>query len=206
MPIAVGAGQAAHLQAEDQADVVEGDLGQESLEAGPPLDRLAAPAQVLVDGRDPVACPAEGDGAVGQGILPGGGLLMVADLLRRGLADVDEGRAIEVPGPELGRTEWVIHGRPPRREWPPGALPGAGRAGPGAAVAAPPGGGPRRSAWSSAGRERSSGAGGDDASSGGRHGVSPGVSIRCRRHNAASSSNAATSIVTGAGGLAPPVT
>ena len=160
MPVAVGAGQPAHLQAEDQADVVEGDLGQEPLEAGPALDRLAAPAQVVVDGGDAIGRPAEGDGPAGQGILAGGGLLVIDHLLGRGLADVDEGRAVEVPGPELGRAEWVIHDRPPRREWPPGAWPGAGRAGRGAAAAAPPGVGPRRSAWSAAGREWSSGAGG----------------------------------------------
>jgi hypothetical protein len=36
----------------------------------------------------------------------GGGFLVVGDLLRGGLADVDDGGAIEVPGPELGG--WVI--------------------------------------------------------------------------------------------------
>ena len=132
--------------------MVEGDLGQEPLEAGPALDRLAALAQVVVDGGDAIGRPAEGDGAVGQGVLAGGGLLMVDHLLGRGLADVDEGRAVEVPGPELGRAEGVTHGRPPRCAWPPGAWRGAGRAGRGAAAAGRPGAGPRRSAWSPAGR------------------------------------------------------
>ena len=62
---------------------------------------------------DAVARPAEGDGAVGQGVLAGGRLLVVDDLLGGGLADVDDGRAVEVPGPELGRAEGVTHGRPP---------------------------------------------------------------------------------------------
>ena len=51
VPVLARAGQPAHLQAEDQPDVVEGDLGQQPLEAGPALDRLAALAQVVVDGR-----------------------------------------------------------------------------------------------------------------------------------------------------------
>ena len=66
MPVAIGAGQSAHLQAEDQPDVVEGDLGQQPLETGPALDRLAALAQVVVDGGDAIGRPAEGDGAVGR--------------------------------------------------------------------------------------------------------------------------------------------
>ena len=162
VPVAVGAGQPAHLQAEDQADVVEGDLGQEPLEAGPALDRLAALAQVVVDRRDAVAGPAEGDGAVGQGVLAGGGLLMVDHLLGRGLADVDEGRAVEVPGPELGRAEGSVMV---------GLLAARGRQEPGQELAEqvaelplPVGrqAGPDRSAWSPAGRDRSSGAGGSD--------------------------------------------
>ena len=153
VPVLARAGQPAHLQAEDQPDVVEGDLGQQPLEPGPALDRLAALAQVVVDDGDAVAGPAEGDGAVGQGVLAGGRLLVVDDLLGRGLADVDDGRAVEVPGPELGRAEGVTHGRPPCGAWPRGAGRGAGRAGRGVAAAGRPGGGPRPVGGSSAGRE-----------------------------------------------------
>jgi hypothetical protein len=146
VPVPVRPGQTAHLQAEDPPDVVECDLGQEPLEPGPSLDRLAALAQVVVDRRHPVPRPSEGDGAVGQGVLAGGGLVVFDHLLGRGLADVDEGRAVEVPGPELGRPEGVIHGRPPRRGWPPGAVRGVGRAGRGVAAVARPGVGSRPSA------------------------------------------------------------
>jgi hypothetical protein len=97
VPVLARAGQPAHLQPEDQPDAVEGDLGQEPLEAGPALDRLAALAQVVVDGGDPIAGPAEGDGAVGQGVLAGGRFLVVGDLLGGRLADVDDGRPVEVP-------------------------------------------------------------------------------------------------------------
>jgi hypothetical protein len=80
--------------------VVEGDLGEKPLEAGPALDRLAALAQVVVDGDDAVARPAQRDGAVGQGVLAGGRLLVIADLLWGGLPDVYDGPAVEVPVPD----------------------------------------------------------------------------------------------------------
>ena len=64
------------------SDVVEGDLGQEPPEPGPPLAGPAALAQVAADGRDPVAGPPERDGPVGQGVPAGGGSLVVENLLR----------------------------------------------------------------------------------------------------------------------------
>src|SRR5262249_10797043 len=92
---------------------VEGDLGQPSLESGPPLDRLAALAQVVVDGDDPVARPAQSNSPVSKGVLAGGGFQVLEDLLRGGLADVDNGRAGEGPGVEVARTEGGTQGRPP---------------------------------------------------------------------------------------------
>jgi hypothetical protein len=73
-------GQPAHLQPENQPDVVEGDLGEQPLKPGPALDRLAALAQIVVDGSDAIPGPPEGDGAVGQGVLAGGRFLVVEDL------------------------------------------------------------------------------------------------------------------------------
>ena len=120
VPVLAGPGQPAHLQAEDQPDAIEGDLGEQPLESRPPFDRLPALAQVVVDHLDLRPRPAQGDGAIGQGILAGGGLLVVEDLLRGGLADVDDGGAIEVPGPELrgwGRINpWRGHEAPPAAE------------------------------------------------------------------------------------------
>ena len=140
MPVAVRPRQPAHLQAEDQADVVQRHLGQEALEAGPPLDRLAAPAEVVIDGGDAIGRPSEGDRPTRQRILACGGLLVVAHLLGCGLADVDECRAVEVPGPELGGAEWV-------QSWPASAarvavwslIQESGRAGRGAPAAGRPG-------------------------------------------------------------------
>ena len=51
---------------------------------------------------DLVASPAEFAGAIGQGVLAGGGFPMVEDLLGRGLPDVDDGGPGGVPGLELG--------------------------------------------------------------------------------------------------------
>ena len=73
VPVLAGPGQPAHLQPEDQPDPIQGDLGEQPLEPRPALDRLAALAQVVVDHLDLRPRPAEGDGAVGQGVLAGGG-------------------------------------------------------------------------------------------------------------------------------------
>src|SRR6185369_3939783 len=105
VPVLAAARQPAHLQPEYQPDVVEGDLGQQPLEAGSPFDGLATLTQVVVDGDDPVTRPAQRHGPVGQGVLAGGGLLVVEDLLRGRLADVDDRQAVEVPGPQLGGAE-----------------------------------------------------------------------------------------------------
>jgi hypothetical protein len=102
MPVLARAGQSAHLQAEDQADPIEGDLGEQPLEPRPPFDRLPALAQVVVDHEDLRAVPSEGDGAIVQCVLTCGRFLVVEDLLRGRLPDVDDGSPVEVPGLELG--------------------------------------------------------------------------------------------------------
>jgi hypothetical protein len=100
VPVLAGAGQPAHLQPEDQTDAVQGDLGEQPLESRPAFDRLPTLAEVVVDDLDLRSRPAQCDGAVGQGVLAGGGLLVVEDLLGSGLPDVDDGGPVEVPGPE----------------------------------------------------------------------------------------------------------
>ena len=124
---------------------------------GSPLDRLAALAEVVVDGGDPVAGPAQGDGPLGQGVLPRRRLAVIEDLLRGRLADVDDGRAVVVPRPELGGAE-VGHDPPPGGRWPRGAGRGVGRADRSAASADRPGGGPTPGVGRSA-VDASSGAG-----------------------------------------------
>jgi len=116
VPVLARASQPAHLQPEDQPDAVQGNLGQEPLEARSAFDRLTTLAEVVVDHQDLRFGPAQCDGAVGQGVLAGGGFLMVEDLLGSGLADVDDGGPVEVPGPELRGRQVTLcggHDAPP---------------------------------------------------------------------------------------------
>ena len=55
-----------------QADVIQGDFGQQPLEAWPPLGGLAAAPHVIVDDLDKVVGPAEVDGPAGECVLTGG--------------------------------------------------------------------------------------------------------------------------------------
>ena len=104
MPILARPRQPAHLDAQDDADVIEADLGQESLEAEPALRGLAAVPLVLVDDDHPVRRPAQGDGATSQVVLQGGRLAMLEHLLGGGLPHIDDRQPIEVPGPDLARS------------------------------------------------------------------------------------------------------
>src|SRR5262249_59155698 len=83
----------------------------------------------VVDNRNTVVGPAQSDRAIDEGILTGGGLLMLEDLLGRGLADVDDGGAVKVPGAEFGRTQGISHDRPPCGAGPDEAGRGVVRAG-----------------------------------------------------------------------------
>lgn len=105
MPVLVGARQATHLQAEDDADVVEADLGEQVLEAGPALGRLPAAPLVLVHDFHTVARPAQRGGAIRQAVLPVRRLAVIEHLLGRRLADVNDGLTLQMPGPDLGRRQ-----------------------------------------------------------------------------------------------------
>ena len=149
VPVLAGPGQPAHLQPEDQPHPIQGDLGEQPLEPRPAFDRLPALAQVVVDHLDLGPRPAQVDGPVGQGILAGGGFLMVEDLLRRRLPDVDDGGPVEMPGLELGGRGRVT--REGGHDFPPPAEPrrcprdgrGVRRGGVGASADDPAGVGPR---------------------------------------------------------------
>ena len=102
MPVLVGARQAAHLQAEDDADVVQADLGEQVLEAEPALGRLPAAPLVLVHDFHAALGPAQGGGPMHQAVLPVRRLAVLEHLLGRRLPDVDDRFALQVPGPDLG--------------------------------------------------------------------------------------------------------
>lgn len=76
--------------------MVEGHVGEPTLEAGSALDRLAALAEVVVDDEYAFVRPAVLDGAMDQGILAGRGFLVFEDLLRSRLTARDDRRAIQM--------------------------------------------------------------------------------------------------------------
>src|SRR4051794_5968413 len=92
MPIAVVARQPGGIQAENQPGIAEPDLGDQPLETVPFGARRPRFAEVLVDDTDALARPAEPDGAVDKTILQLGALLVLADLVDRGLAHIDIGQ------------------------------------------------------------------------------------------------------------------
>ena len=104
MPVLARAGEPAHLEAEDQPDVIEADLGEQPLEAEPSLGRGPTFPLIVVDDEDAVRRPAEFHGPLDEGVLAVGGLAVLGDLLGGGLADVDDGQAVQVPGLDLGRA------------------------------------------------------------------------------------------------------
>ena len=104
VPVLARAGQPAHLQAEDQPDVVEADFGEQPLKAESALGRGPALALILVDDENAIGRPTEFDGPVDEGVLAVGGFPVLGDLLGGGLADVDDGQPVEVPGLDLGES------------------------------------------------------------------------------------------------------
>ena len=90
MPVLVGACQTAHLQAEDYADVVQADLGEQVLEAQPSLGRLPAAPLVFIHDFHPVRGPTKRGGPMHQAILPVCRLAVLQHLLGSRLSDVDD--------------------------------------------------------------------------------------------------------------------
>ena len=83
--------------------MIEADLGKEALKAESPLGCGPALALIVVDDEDAVGRPAEFGGPVGEGVLTVGRFPVLGHLLGGGLADVNDGQAVEVPGLDLGR-------------------------------------------------------------------------------------------------------
>src|SRR5215217_7284485 len=127
MPVAVVACEPGGVEADDQARVAEPDLGDELLETssfGAPRTGLA---EILVDDVDPLARPAEPDGAVDQAVLKLGALVMVPDLVDGGLAHIDVGEpgAVGCAQPLLRSVRSGQHAGSPR-SW--GCSPACGAA------------------------------------------------------------------------------
>ena len=84
--------------------MVKTDFGEQPLKAQSPLGRGPALALILVDDENAVRRPTEFDGPVDESVLAVGGFPVLGDLLDRGLADVDDGQPVEMPGLDLGET------------------------------------------------------------------------------------------------------
>src|SRR2546426_10348215 len=88
------------------------DFGRHVLEAGAVGEAAGRDAEVVHNGDGVV--PAEGDGFVMQADLDAGALRVVAHLLGAGLADVDDGPALQIRGRDPNRHPT----RPPGRRRP----------------------------------------------------------------------------------------
>ena len=100
-----GPHQAAHLQAEDDPDVVERHLGQQPPEAGAARGGRAAVPLVLVDDHHALRRPAEGGRMIGQRVLAVARLAMLGHLLRAGLPHIDDRPPLEVVRSDPGRVQ-----------------------------------------------------------------------------------------------------
>src|SRR5690349_22769154 len=69
MPVTTRAGQARHLDAEDEADMAQTNLGHEALEARTGLGGGAGAAEVVVDDDDALRRQAELPGTLDQPVL-----------------------------------------------------------------------------------------------------------------------------------------
>ena len=104
VPVGRVPGEPAHFEPEDDAGAAEADFGDELLKAFAIRGAGARLALIAVDGDDPLARPAECDGALLESVLTGGRLGVAHHLPQGGLADVDEGRALEVRTGDLAES------------------------------------------------------------------------------------------------------
>jgi hypothetical protein len=105
MPVAAVAGEPGGFDREYGSDPPLPDRRQQTLEARS-SDAAARAAEIIIV--DLGGGPAKLHGAIGEPVLTPSALLVVHELIRRRLADVDEGAACEMVSRDLG------HRRPPR--------------------------------------------------------------------------------------------
>src|SRR5689334_12337570 len=89
MPVTVIARQARGIEAQHQAGLAEPDLADQALKSLALSAGGSRLSQVIVDDRNALPWPAEGDGPIDQVILEFCAFLMLAHLAGGGLADVD---------------------------------------------------------------------------------------------------------------------
>jgi len=101
MPVAAGARQTRHLDAEHQPDIAKADLGDKPLKAQSALDAGARAAEIVVDDDDPLSYPAKLRRPIRERVLELCGLLMALNLLHRGLADINDRQTLLVAAENL---------------------------------------------------------------------------------------------------------
>src|SRR6516225_9776484 len=96
VPVRTVAGQARDFKAENNAGASHADFRDQFLKPlaiGRTLTRLTL---IAVHDSDLLQRPAEGDGALLQSILPFRAFLILQDLARRGLADIEESSSLQM--------------------------------------------------------------------------------------------------------------
>src|SRR5215468_1090335 len=102
MPVGRVARQTGDLEPHHDARAPQAHFGDETLKAfaiGRGCTRLP---EVAVDHDDPLERPSECDGALPEGVLPLGALLVLEDLTQRRLPHVEVRVALQMPGFDLG--------------------------------------------------------------------------------------------------------
>src|SRR5262249_10544427 len=99
VPIAIVASETRDFPGDDSPDLAEADFGDHSLETGSIHGRDGGKAEVLVD--DLNVSPAERKNVLLHRVLKPATLLVVENLVLRRLADVYDGRSLEVPQRDL---------------------------------------------------------------------------------------------------------
>src|SRR5262249_48946909 len=94
--------------------LVEGDAGNQFLEALPAFGGAAGPPQVGVNDLNGIGLPAVFLGALAEGVLEFQALLVGERLVGAGLANVNDGLATEMRGSDIFGC---VHGLPPCRWW-----------------------------------------------------------------------------------------
>ena len=92
IPVPVVPGEPRDFEAEHRADVPETHFGDQPLESGSTRGRRPGLAEILVD--DDHVHPSEAPGMPGQIVLAPPALMMVPHLIKGGLPDIDERRAL----------------------------------------------------------------------------------------------------------------
>lgn len=101
VPLPSAADQARHLQAQYESYMVQADLGDQPLEAGPVHHAGGGAAQILVDHQDPGRGPAQTGGPLDEPVLQAGRLCVINDLLGRRLSDIHDRETVPMPRLDL---------------------------------------------------------------------------------------------------------